>query len=250
VLAVLAVLVTGCSADDGDGHGDGNEAAAAATTTPTGPATDVAEPLEFQSLTPGTRYRFADVLPGLVDVDVTAPDATLYPVFDSAVVALSPEADGGTDAVAVLAPTEMRVPLDPYDFVHLFAGPDEVLASTTALPVAPEDVLEYLEQLPFVEVTVPERPVTVVGVEGRAVDVRIGDLPPAAEACAGVLGFPRCVGTVFMPAGIGFVVVPGESLRFIEVEPPGGTLLIQQNLDLPEAQAALDGMAFVPHEAS
>ncbi len=178
-----------------------------------------------------------------MDVELTAPEPPLYNRFAPAVAWLSPDAEGLTDALVILAVSEMRVQRDPYVFPPLTEDP---AAAVTTPPVAPGELLSYFSQLPFVEVTTPERTFGAGGVEGRAIDLRIRDLPPEAEACAEFMGIPRCAGTIYMPAaGTGFVVEPGQSIRLIEVELPSGVVLIQQNLDLPAAQAALDSLTFI-----
>ena len=232
--AAFVLFATSCSADDG-----AEKAPAVASVAPTD---QVERPDPGTELDPGTRYRFADVLPGLVDVELTAPEPPLYNHSAPSVAWLSPDADGMTDALVILAASEMRVQRDPYVFPPLTADPAQAI---TTPPVAPGDLLSYFGQLPFAEVTTPERTFGVGGVDGRAIDLRIRDLPPEAEACAEFLGIPRCAGTIVMPtAETGFVVEPGQSLRFIVVELPGGVVLIQQNLDLPAAQDALDSLTF------
>ena len=236
----FVLLATSCSADEG-----GNAAPPGASAAPTdvAPTGDVERPVPGTQLDPGTRYGFAEVLPGLVDVELTAPEPPLYLNSAPAVTALSPDADGLTDALVILAASEIRVQRDPYVFPPLTADPAQAI---TTPPVAAGELLSYFSQLPFVEVTTPERTFAVGGVDGSAVDLRVRDLPPEAEACAEFLGIPRCAGTIVMPtAETGFVVEPGQSIRLIEVELPSGVVLIQQNLDLPAAQAALDSLTFV-----
>lgn len=235
----LVIAATSCSADD---SADTAPPAASATPTEAGPSDEVEQPVDGTALDPGTRYTFADILPGPVNVELTAPEPPLYSRFAPSVAWLSPDEDGLTDALVILAASEIRVQRNPYVFPPLTADP---AAAITTPPVAPGELLSYFSQLPFLEVTSPERTFGVGGVDGRAIDLRIRDLPPEAEACAEFLGIPRCAGTIVMPdAGTGFVVQPGQSIRFIEVELPSGVVLIQQNLDLPAAQAALDSLTF------
>ena len=237
--AVGVLFATSCSADEGAKTAP---PVASTASTDVAPTEEVERPVPGTELAPGTRYRFTDVLPGLVDVELTAPEPPLYNHSAPAVTWLSPDADGLTDALVILAASEIRVQRDPYVFPPLTADPAQAI---TTPPVAPGELLSYFSQLPFVEVTTPERTFAVGGVDGSAIDLRIRDLPPEAEACAEFLGIPRCAGTIVMPtAETGFVVAPGQSIRFIEVELPTGVVLIQQNLDLPAAQAALDGLTF------
>lgn len=238
--AAFVLFATGCSADEG---ADTAPSVASAAPTDVAPTDEVERPVSGTELEPGTRYRFADILPGLVDVELTAPEPPLYNQSAPTLAQLSPDPDGKTDALVILAASEILVQRDPYVFPDLMGDP---AAAMTTPPVAPVELLSYFSQLPFVEVTTPERTFGVGGVDGRAIDLRIRDLPPEAEACAEFMGIPRCAGTIYMPAaGTGFVVEPGQSIRLIEVELPNGPVLIQQNLDLPAAQAALDGLTFV-----
>ena len=238
--AAFVLFATGCSADEG---ADTAPSVASAAPTDVAPTDEVERPVSGTELEPGTRYRFADILPGLVDVELTAPEPPLYNQSAPTLAQLSPDPDGKTDALVILAASEILVQRDPYVFPDLMGDP---AAAMTTPPVAPVELLSYFSQLPFVEVTTPERTFGVGGVDGRAIDLRIRDLPPEAEACAEFMGIPRCAGTIYMPAaGTGFVVEPGQSIRFIEVELPNGPVLIQQNLDLPAAQAALDGLTFL-----
>ena len=199
-----------------------------------------AEPVRDTALEPGTRYRFADVLPGVLDVELTAPDPQLYNTADATRAILSPDAAHATDGVAFMAAFAMRVQRDPYTPGDQIASDADVYRLTTP---APPDLFGYLAGLPFVAVTRPATPVTVGGIEGRAVDLHITDMPAEAEGCE-LDGVPRCATLVTMP-GWGFNARPGQNLRFITLAAPGGDLVVEQNLDVPSAQAALDSVAFV-----
>jgi hypothetical protein len=206
--------------------------------------TQAAEPVRDTALVPGTRYRFADVLPGVLDVELTAPDPQLYNTADATRAILSPDAAHATDGVAFMAAFAMRVQRDPYTSGDQIASDADVYRLTTP---APPDLFGYLSTLPFVDVTRPATPVTVGGVEGRAVDLHITDMPAEAEGCE-LDGVPRCATLVTMP-GWGFNARPGQNLRFITLAVPGGDLVVEQNLDVASAQAVLDTVAFVERPA-
>ena len=235
--AAVSLMVTSCSA--------GEPAEPPPTVATAAPTADVTEPIRDAQLTPGTLYRFVDVLPGVLDVDLMAADPPLYNTSRPMATILSPDVDFVTDGLAIMAAVGIRVPRDPYSSHAGVVTPADALEFLTPPPEAPERLLSYLGQLPFVEVTVPERPFPVGGVDGRAVDVRIRDLPPEAEACGAPFGVPDCAHTISIPGVFGYIVEAGNALRFIEVVLPSGAVLIQQNLDVPAAQAALEGLTFV-----
>ena len=109
VLSLVTLLGSGCAAPAAPPPPD---VALSAPSRAAGPA---AEPVKDTPLTPGTRYRFADVLPGLLDVEVTAPDPQLFTTFDPTRALLTPDTAHATDGLAFMAAFAMRVQRDPYD---------------------------------------------------------------------------------------------------------------------------------------
>ncbi len=160
------------------------------------------------------------------------------------VVALSPDGDfgtGGSDAPHLTDAATLRVPVDP------FLSPADIASDADLDRLsdpAPADLLARAMGLPVLEVVVPTRPMTVAGVEGRAVDVRVRDLPPEAQRCgqgSGV-GLPVCA-VLVLPRGSAPLVQPGQELRFVELEVPAGRVFVYQNPGLPEAPAVVDGLS-------
>jgi hypothetical protein len=236
-LSLVTLLGSGCATPTAPPPPD---VALSAPTRAAGPA---AEPVKDTPLTPGTRYRFADVLPGLLDVELTAPDPQLYSTFNPTLATLTPDAAHATDGVAFMAAFAMRVQRDPYTPGDQFASDADWYRLSTP---APPDLFGYLTGLPFVDST-PPTPVTVGGVEGRAIDLHIRDMPAQAAGCE-IDSVPRCATLLMMP-GFGFNAVPGQNLRFITLTAPGGDLVVEQNLDVPSAQTTLDSVAFVERPA-
>lgn len=237
-VVLLAVLtLTGCAGPNSTATPSPPPPALGAT----GTATD---PPQGTALSPGTRYRFADVIPDRLDVELTAPDPPLYHQSTPTYTLLSPHDNFEPNGLAFLAALNMRVQNDPYQ-------PGEELNSEEAVyrlsQTAPRDYAAYLAALPFVEVVQRDVPVTVGGVAGRAIDLRIGDMPAAADGCE-IDGVPRCATVALMP-GYGFNAQPGQQLRFISLALPAGDVIIELNLDVPAAQPALDSVAFVEHSS-
>ena len=207
---------------------------------------DVERPIQDTQLDAGTRYRYDDVLPGTA-VDLTGPEPTLYSYATPGLIALSPDADFRTDSLYVTDLDVALVPDDPFQSLADIASDQDVRRLSRG---APADFLAYATALPFVDLVIDERPLTVGAVEGRAVDVRIRELPAEAVRCgrgSGV-GLPACA-VLLLPPGSAPLAQSGQTLRLIEVELPAGRLLVYQNVDRPEGQAVLDSLTFV-HPAS
>jgi hypothetical protein len=240
VLALAAALVAAC----GSASGAPEELAATAVLTAPAGAEDTAQrPIQDAELAPGTRYRFEGLLPS-TPLELTGPEPPLYNYAVPGVVALSPDADFRTDALYLTDAAVLRVPADPFLSLGDIAGDADL--DRLSLP-APADLLGHATGLPILEVVVAERPMTVGGAGGRAVDVRVLDLPPEAQQCgrgSGV-GLPVCA-VLVLPLGSAPLMQPGQELRLIELELPTGRVFVYQNLSLPEAQAVLDSLTILP----
>jgi len=55
---------------------------------------------------------------------------------------------------------------------------------------------------------------------------------------------PRCA-VLVLPLGSAPLRQSGQDLRLVELDLPAGRLFVYQNLDLPESQAVVDGLALV-----
>jgi hypothetical protein len=238
ILLASGLLLAGCgsSTPAADVSGPTTE-----LTAPGSEDEDVETPIQNAALEPGVRYAAEDLLPDLT-VEMTGPDAALYYGSYPGVIALSSDANFRTDSLYLTDVDRLMVPVDPYLSLGAIAT-DADLVRVTSDP--PEDLLDYAATRPMVDVLVPERSLTVAGVEGRAVDLRVRDLPPEAAVCgqgSGV-GIPVCAVMIMAP-GLAPLMQPGQDLRVIDLELPAGHLLLYQNLDVPQSQAVVDSLAF------
>lgn len=233
-LVVVLITATGCAG--------GSEAPASRIPVALGvPVQQAEEPIREAKLVPGTRYLFRDVVPGLLDLEVTAPTPAVYNYSDAAVAVLSTSPQFEVDALWFIDVPYLGVPTDPYFDAASIAGQQDL---ERAIRSAPSDLLGYFAGLPFARVSTPERSVTVSGLTGRAVDLRIRRLPPEAAACA--YGAIRRCATITLLPGIGQVVQTGQRYRIIVLRVETHPVLITQNLRVPGTQTILDSISFVP----
>jgi hypothetical protein len=244
VATAVGLVVAGCASPTTGGRESSPTAVLSVPGQET-PGEEVERPIKDAQLKPGTRYRFDDQLLPALAVDATGPEPPLYNASYPGVIALSPDADFRTDALYLTAAYALRVPLDPYLSLEDVAGDADLARSTRE---APPDLLQVVAALPFVDV-VDERTLSVGGVEGRALDVRIGDLAPEAARCgqgSGV-GLAECA-VLILPPGIAPLAQPGQKLRLIDLELDAGRIVVYQNLDVPQSQSVLDSLAFVERQ--
>ncbi len=243
-LCAVIVLMTACGSTSGGGE---EPAPTTVLALPGTPDPAVERPIDGATLVSGTRYRFDQVLPDLT-VEVTGPDPALYNGTYPGVIAFSPDANFRTDALYLADVESLRVPLDPFVGLGDIVTDTDLSQQTTE---APDDLVTYAAGLPIVEVLATPRPLTVSGIEGRAVDLRVRDLPSAAESCgrgSGV-GLATCA-VLILPPGIAPLMQSGQHLRLIQMEMPAGRLVLYQNLDVPQAQAVVDSIAFVDPQSA
>jgi hypothetical protein len=230
--ALAALALAGCSAAPPAPPPDVSLAAP-------GPAG--AQPIDAAELTPGTLYRFADVLPGVLDMDLTVAQPEVFPYSGPSFAYLTGDQDGTTDVVTVLAADDVAMLNNPLRLPTPDTGADP---ASQLKAVAPGRLLAALTALPFLQVTKPAGPVTIAGLNGTAIDVRSLELPAEATSCGP--GAPRCAGLLGAPNHLQYVVA-GQELRLAQLDHPAGRLLVVQNLQEPRAQAVLDAVRFVPH---
>lgn len=189
-------------------------------------------------LSQGQTYRVADLLPGLLDVDLVAPEATSYVHHDAGVVAVAPDPTFARNSLVLAAAVTALVPKDDHRNIEEYPTRDD---RATALAPPVEGHLEHLAARPYAEVLQAPRDVTLAGVSGRAVDVRIGAMPPQAR-CTGA---PEpCAALLAMP---GFIAVayPGESYRLTELDTPTGGVLVLQELETAGVPELIESLELV-----
>jgi len=203
----------------------------------------VEQPVRGARLTPGTRYQFQDLVPSELDLELTAPSPALYNYSDATVAVLStePELASGHDALWFIDIANLAVPTDPYFSPESIAGPEDL---ARAMRTPPDDVLGHFATLPFVRVTRPQRAVVIAGVRGRAVDIRIRELPRKAVKCA--FGSLRRCATITILPGIGQTVLSGQRYRIMVLRAGDAQVLVVQDLGAAVAQKVLDTISLVP----
>lgn len=234
---LIAASVVGCSTTP----------VAPATSTPSlGVALGVgssasARPIEGAEIEPDSPARFPDLLPGVLDVEVTVTEPPVFPFSGPGVVYLAGNPDFTNDVVTFLAADDVLLAGDPF---HEPQSPDPADVSEQLVAVAPGQLLDRLADLPFLEITVPRRALSVAGLDSAAVDVRVADLPADTKQCE--IAGPVCA-VLLVANGFAQSVVAGQELRLVELDLPAGRILIVQNLQDPRAQALLDGARYVEH---
>jgi hypothetical protein len=227
VLAALAVA--GCST---------GPAAPPPDVALSAPAPEVTRPVDGAALAPATTYRFADVLPGVLDVDLTPAAPGLFPQFGPLFAFLSGDEQFSSNVLTVVSAREMVLnakPLHPAP-----SGPD-LDPATQFVRLGADEALTRLAGQPFLEITVPQRPLTIAGVPATAIDVRVPELPAETEPCAP--GDPPCADLLVEPEFVQ-TVAAGEQLRLAQLELPVGRVIVVQNLQDPRAQTILDSARF------
>jgi hypothetical protein len=236
MLLVAALLVAGCSGAPPAPQHQPQVALAP-------PPSEGEQPIRDAELTPGVRFRFPDVLPGRLDVELTGPARPAYAQSGDGFAHLSQDPGQVVDVLTIVPADDVTTFRDPY------LSDDELTASDEhagLLVEPPDDVLSGFTAQPHLEVTAPQHPVTVAGVAAVALDLRVRELPPEAEFCRPPQESQRCA-SLLDASRFGQYVVEGLRFRLIRVDLPAGRLLVVQNLGTPEAQGLLDSAAFLDH---
>jgi len=110
---------------------------------------------------------------------------------------------------------------------------------------APDDLVGWLRRHPFLRTSAPE-PVTVGGIEGKRLDVAVGDLPRGYSGECG----PDCVPLFRLSDATVLVIPKGDKAREIVLEDVGGDTVVigfggpanEVDEHAPEAQEVIDSM--------
>ncbi len=235
--AVLALMLTVSACGGGSSEPDSSSTPSAALGAGDGKVEDA---IKNTKLTPDTRYHFDDVIQGVLDVELTAPSPALFDAYDPSFAVLSPSELNEVDALWFIDPNVLRVPTDPYFSTEEIASAADFLRLSKD---APDDALGHFAGLPFVETIKAAHEVTVGDNTGRALDIKIRDLPEDATRCA-YGSITKCATITMMP-GIGQSVQAGQSYRVIELKLPFAQVIVIQNLDMPSIQKVLDTASFI-----
>ena len=187
-----------------------------------GPAGGAQIPLQNGALEAGQRYT-VELLPDLLDAEFVAPDAEAHIHYSTAVIALASEPTFATNSLVLTAAGVVSVPEDEHRNLEEYASRAD--QESAMLPL-PEDALAYLADRPYAQVLQGPREVSVAGLTGRAVDVRIGDMPAQAR-CTGA--DEPCAVLFVMPQFVA-VAYPGESYQLVELDTPTGEVLVLRSL--------------------
>jgi hypothetical protein len=224
------------------------------TTQPSAPAQGTEQTLlHGEPLEAGVRYRADAQIQG-IEVVLTAPAVPLHAQASRRFVGVSTDAAGEDLVVAILPIAGLRI----FPSIDVEQADLERDAFGAVTDEAPIDIVAWLHDRPFLDVSPIDEYVPVGGQEGRGFTYEVGDLPDGARVC-GPAPEEQCAAT-FWAAGRSFHVAEGEAGQVVELDVDGQPMLVitrddpaaaelvsTLTFEVPPVPAPADGAVRLPY---